>query len=312
MQKTLCYACDADSLGRLGTNHDFPESSILVCKHCGFISTYPAPAAASLAAFYDFGYSQRNKGRTREFTRYDERARAQLRFLCDAGVNELTDKKVIDIGCGPGSFLVAAERMGARVKGFEADSAVADVARSRLSPDAVIVSGLFDPDTLEHSSCDVIMMSHVLEHVPEPMRWTKKIMTILRPGGIAFVEVPSSDRRRTRRFIRRFDRGSGHLNFFTLSSLVVFIRRAGGEILHSETAGPDHRNKAIRFGQPTSRWDAFLMRADRKLTYWLRTEREYRAREATLISMEPRSDGYGLYLRVAARRPHMVLRTVPT
>jgi 2-polyprenyl-3-methyl-5-hydroxy-6-metoxy-1,4-benzoquinol methylase len=203
MSTFVCHVCFESRFKRLGENRDFPGHFILACAACDFISTYPVPAASTLTSFYEGSYSQRNYGRTHNFSRYDERAAAQLRFLRDAGVTDLQENRVIDIGCGPGSFLVAAERMGASVVGFEADSMVANAASKRLSKSGAMITGLFEPHVVDRGAFDLIVISHVLEHVANPLSWMNEVVKILRPGGIVFIEVPNSDARRTRRFIRR-------------------------------------------------------------------------------------------------------------
>jgi hypothetical protein len=74
------------------------------------------------------------------------------------------------------------------------------------------------------------------------------------------------------------------------------------EIRHTETAGPDHRRYAIGYGQPSSVWDKLVMKVERKLTRVLKTEEQVGGRKATQMSLEPRADRHGLYLRLAARR----------
>jgi SAM-dependent methyltransferase len=45
-------------------------------------------------------------------------------------------------------------------------------------------------------SVDVIVCSHVLEHVPDDRRATRELARILRPGGIALILVPQDPARR--------------------------------------------------------------------------------------------------------------------
>jgi 2-polyprenyl-3-methyl-5-hydroxy-6-metoxy-1,4-benzoquinol methylase len=130
---------------RLGQNSDFRSSTIRFCPSCNLIGSYPPPSAEKLADFYDGEYSRTHSWRLKpdalEF--YDRRAEIQLEFILANGGTAISDFGMLDIGCGVGSLLVAAEKHGADVLGYEADSSASRIARSRLGKGHVVPS-LFD------------------------------------------------------------------------------------------------------------------------------------------------------------------------
>lgn len=96
--------------------------------------------------------------------------------------------RLLDVGCGNGSFLLTMRRLGWTVEGIEADPAAAQQARSvgltvREGPVASI--------ELEDGAYDAITVHHVLEHLPEPAKVLEKLARALRSGGVLVINVPN-------------------------------------------------------------------------------------------------------------------------
>ncbi|HZS08586.1 MAG TPA: class I SAM-dependent methyltransferase [Blastocatellia bacterium] len=95
--------------------------------------------------------------------------------------------KLLEIGCSTGELL-AAVPASFRVTGVEADEAASSVARSR---DLDCLSGtLFDAE-FRDQEFDVVVMYHVIEHLPSPRQTLRELNRILRPGGWLVVETPN-------------------------------------------------------------------------------------------------------------------------
>ena len=76
---------------------------------------------------------------------------------------------------------------------------------------------------------DLMIMSHVLEHEPDPARFLQQFLRAVRPGGGAYLEVPLEYQAS---YVRR--RGfpiGGHVNFFTSRSLHRLATDAGLQVL---------------------------------------------------------------------------------
>lgn len=76
---------------------------------------------------------------------------------------------------------------------------------------------------------DLLIMSHVLEHQPEPARFLGRHLADVETGGGVYLEVPLEYQSA---YVRR--RGfpiGGHVNFFTASSLARLARDAGLRVL---------------------------------------------------------------------------------
>lgn len=82
-------------------------------------------------------------------------------------------------------------------------------------PNAGLVSAEIHYEQLGDRLRDVVILSHVLEHIPDPGRYLAELGTNIAPGGILYIEVPN-DVDRGVRFNRLHE---PHVTFFDQASL---------------------------------------------------------------------------------------------
>lgn len=112
--------------------------------------------------------------------------------------------KLLDIGCGNGRLLHLAQQDGWAVKGLELSPALAETAAKRLNVEVIAGDFLeFDPPV--KGSFEVVVMRHVLEHLPEPLKAMAKVNSLLKTGGFALLEFPNIEAwdLKFKRFLRR-------------------------------------------------------------------------------------------------------------
>lgn len=114
-----------------------------------------------------------------------------------AGIPPLLDRvlstgsgRLLDMGCGEGALLDRLrDRYGStwQLVGFEVSRVRAEMARARdhdviVSRDGSVPagSGLFD----------VVVSSHVIEHVPDDLTYASQLAELVRPGGYVYLETP--------------------------------------------------------------------------------------------------------------------------
>jgi SAM-dependent methyltransferase len=100
--------------------------------------------------------------------------------------------RMIDVGCGDGSF--AGLFVGrAQVEGLE--SQPEDALRASRRGIRVYRTRLDGPFAERHEGqYDLVVCTQVLEHQPKPHVFLTHLRRLLRPGGLALLEVPSFDR----------------------------------------------------------------------------------------------------------------------
>jgi len=125
--------------------------------------------------------------------------------------------RVLEIGCATGGLLEVLREGGWRdVTGYDLSPRATAICRGR---------GLKAVDELS-GAWDVVVLSHVLEHVPEPRELLGRVKGLLAPQGVAYVEVPNAT---------RYDKFTSlaqgfnleHINHFTAYHLEVAMVRVG-------------------------------------------------------------------------------------
>lgn len=95
----------------------------------------------------------------------------------------LDGRLVLDIGGGPGFFVRALSRAGARAFCIDADAG--ELAGSDGPESASILGSALDLPVASQR-VDVAFSSNVLEHVPDPERMLAEMVRVTRPGGTVF------------------------------------------------------------------------------------------------------------------------------
>lgn len=102
--------------------------------------------------------------------------------------------RVLDVGCGFGSFLQRAREIGCDVAGIEPDADACAGARQLLGDD-VVQQGTLEQVSLAPGSADVVASLDVLEHVPPEghAAFARAITRVLVPGGLWVIKIPSTE-----------------------------------------------------------------------------------------------------------------------
>lgn len=98
-------------------------------------------------------------------------------------------RRVLDIGCGNGAWLQMARAAGWQGAGVEPDP----IARNKARENEFEVRNKVDDWLDEPESFDFVTMSHVIEHVHDPIALLRTAHLLLRPGGRIYVDTPNVD-----------------------------------------------------------------------------------------------------------------------
>jgi SAM-dependent methyltransferase len=146
---------------------------------------------------------------------------AQIRFFSPF---LLPSGSVLEIGCATGE-LARSTRAQLHVSRYEAielspaaDAARAHVDRLHGAPLPSLLAG----GTIE-GQFDLVLMSHVLEHLEAPWDELEAIVAVLAPEGALFLEVPNESGNRA----LPIDDNRSHLHFFSVRSLSHLLAAKG-------------------------------------------------------------------------------------
>ena len=128
---------------------------------------------------------------------------------------------VLDFGCGPGHILRGFKEREWTTYGIDPVSA------DLLADSGHIMLREMPPTPM----FDVIVMNHVLEHLPDPLdtlQWAQRCINI---GGLLYIGTPTLDRLRQHGKERYCINRKWHLCAFTLQSMQSLLARAGFRVV---------------------------------------------------------------------------------
>jgi len=113
-----------------------------------------------------------------------------LAAIAERGVRHLpAGDRVLDVGCGNGLFVAEAAAAGWRASGIDLDSPAVEAGRS-IGLD-LAVERIEERAAREPAAFDAVTLSHVLEHVPDPVAFLSAARALLRPGGVVWIATPN-------------------------------------------------------------------------------------------------------------------------
>ena len=98
------------------------------------------------------------------------------------------ERKLLDVGCGTGNFLLTAKNNDWTVSGIEPDENARAIANKKTN------ESVFDIEQLlkfKKHSFDVITLWHVLEHLPNLETQVSILKSLLKPNGRLIIAVPN-------------------------------------------------------------------------------------------------------------------------
>jgi len=134
--------------------------------------------------------------------------------------------KLLDIGCGNGAFLRSASLLGWDAQGMDPDPKAVAAAHKR---GFTVNHGGLPRTGLQDRKFDAVTLSHVIEHVHDPVGALREVHRILKPGGKVWMATPNMDSTSHRLFQCQW-RGlepPRHLVIFNASSLKLACERGG-------------------------------------------------------------------------------------
>jgi 2-polyprenyl-3-methyl-5-hydroxy-6-metoxy-1,4-benzoquinol methylase len=161
-------------------------------------------------------------------------------------LNDVPPGRLFDAGCGDGRFLQLMAQRGWRGSGVDFDAAAIESGRAKYGLDLAV--GDFQAVAIEENAFDAVTMSHVIEHVPDPVACFDKCRRLLKPGGRLVVTTPNSRSLGHQQFKQDW-RGleqPRHLHIFAPNLLAECARRACLEVVRfgSTAANADYLSMA--------------------------------------------------------------------
>lgn len=149
-------------------------------------------------------------------------------------INEILDgfeqfrktNKILDVGCGPGLFLVEAKKRGWDVYGTEFTDKQLEYLKSKgISTE----KGKLTDHSFNDGMFDVIISSEVIEHINNPVEEMGHFHRLLRKGGLVYITTPNFNA--LERYLLKHKYSiieyPEHLSYYTPRTLNFLLRRSG-------------------------------------------------------------------------------------
>lgn len=207
---------------------------------------------------------------------------SRRRAFVDAQVFYLPAKnpgRLLDVGCGNGQTLARMADLGWQAEGLDTDPIAVQVAGAK---GLKVRQGTLHSQQFAPESFDAVVMSHVIEHVHDPLSLMKECHRILKAGGRLVVITPNV-RSWGHRIFKNAWRGlepPRHLQIFarpsltTLSTMAGFpgcecraISRSASDILRASQSLKRQETTALRSNRMSRLWAAILSAAEWAAAY---------------------------------------------
>jgi SAM-dependent methyltransferase len=202
------------------------NQNTVICQNCGLVFTNPRGTESEYAEFYESNlyrrlYDGRNIAESHDIDLNEDSTRGEfLKFLSKS---QIDFKTVIDVGAGYGHKVYQLKKMGKKALGVEPSLSNCLFMDSQ---GLECVQGFIkDLKTIKKKNFDLIVLSHVLEHLHDPIKSLIEISQI--ESKYIYIEVPG--------FGSYFQSiQNAHLYYFSIKSLKTVCSKANLKIIKIE------------------------------------------------------------------------------
>lgn len=265
-----CPCCSSNGISKkqsyLGKSKTFQGKALFECSSCQLVFALPAPTTAELSHYYNTywdGEVAIVSPSTVEY--YLAQSISRIRYIKQY-VNIEKNSHVLDVGAGAGTIADALKKEGIECyyNAVEPDN----TQRNNLAKKHNFFCGYREIGEIPNKNkFDLIILSHVLEHVIDPHNFIEELISFLSPNGSLFIEVPNQDYK-YKNIIEP------HLLFFNQTSLLKCIE-AHGKVVNITSVGKKIGDIKLSTVHPIKYWGitfikelikAFIRKLDRNYT----------------------------------------------
>lgn len=230
-----CDNCGSDQFSTLCDWNQL--SKVVQCRYCGLQLVNPIPNKKFLDQLYQQEgeehpyYQNYIQERTDRKSSYNKQYHRRLKLIEKYSKGK---GKLLDIGCGGGFFLKAAEERGWDPHGIDIVPGFAKFARDELQLKNVHCRSLEQSEYEKHFF-DVIVLWDLIEHLPHPSKFLKTINQLIRPGGLLVIWTPNA---KNATWLKENWFGYEplqHLYFFSPQTLKQTLQSTGFHIVYKNT-----------------------------------------------------------------------------
>ena len=184
-----CPLCQSNDYRKFLTKF---EMNLVKCRKCGLIYANPRIHESELlrrytSSFFFDEYLPAFKATSKLYDLTIIRSHFFL-FLQLITKYYTTGKRLLDVGCGAGFFLKAAEEIGWEAEGVEISPIASDYAQNTVK--VKVLEGKLEDLYLPAEKFDLVILIETVEHLMNPLETLKEINRILKKQGILIICTP--------------------------------------------------------------------------------------------------------------------------
>jgi len=216
-----CHFCKSTLVLNGNVCQDLPGIAVGICENCALTQLVDFSHIHDSYYLID-GSLPENIESERKRTKHWNRKRLHQISL---NISDLTNKTVLDYGCGTGGFLEMAQGSFGRVMGFDLNQ---NICKAHLKNNWECYNSI---EEIKTEQIDIIVMFHVLEHSKKPWDLIKQISQHFVYTNYFVIEVPNTDEALNSLFhsedYRKNHYSSQHLWYYTPDTIKSVVQRAG-------------------------------------------------------------------------------------
>lgn len=205
-----CEVCGSSRRKEIFKKHGFPYHRCLECSHIYVSPRVTAQLQGRIGSEMD------EADKDSEFLNVQ---RAYAGLICELLHARTSGPRLLDVGFGAGHIMQTARAYGFESYGIDSSRAEVD----NLWPffGRHVHQGVLGAEPIPWGAFDVVVMSHILEHLADPALVLKEVLKSMRPGGLLYVAVPNTDSFQFKLFGKNWDvfNPMVHLQYFNEASL---------------------------------------------------------------------------------------------
>jgi SAM-dependent methyltransferase len=196
LETASCPICGSARAPTL--RYDFAPFRVVRCPRCGLVFLSPRLTESAILKLYSDqeyyvsevsgqGYDEYLEVRHNWIKTFTRRLN-QITNYREASPWDQLPGRVLDIGCGPGFFLEAAQAKGYDVFGLDPSDYIVKVASEKFGER--IQKGVIESADYPADHFDLVVAFDTFEHVYHPLEWLTAVRRVLKPGGLFAITTP--------------------------------------------------------------------------------------------------------------------------
>lgn len=232
---TACVLCGCETSRVVFEAGKAQPNRVLKCDSCGLMYLDGREGQSRRDRIVEAG------GRVEVDPLYLAKQHRQVRDYSDIAreVESRLGRKlaIVEVGCNVGTFLNHLKERGHQVTGVELNRWCVEYAREHFG--LTVHERELAQAGLDAQTFDVVIMLHLIEHLPDPNVEVREASRVLKKDGLLCIETPTYDTLpfKILRHRERSIRTSTHIFYFTPETLTRLLEKHGFNVVKVQYVG---------------------------------------------------------------------------